>query len=508
MRGNRSWSKCKHAGTKLRRLQSPKLWATVVCGLVPLILLVNYAQSRGNTQNGRPFLDPTGLVSTYSTAGFIDTDNPFFQSLGANGRTCASCHVQSTAFGLSAHDAQRRFLESRGKDPLFAPVDGANCPDVSTGDAAGHSLMLKNGLVRVSLPVPQPPTAQYTISVVHDPYGCALVTDPNTGQQTISVYRRPLPSTNLRFLSAVMLDARETHSPLTDQATFLANLKSDLSSQAVDATTGHAQATTPPTPAQVAAIVNFELGLFSAQRVSFAAGALNAHGAKGGAEYISDLPYYPGINDPLGGNPTSLPFDPSSMALFSAWSNAHDEGRRKVAAGEVLFDTLPLKVTGVRGLNDNPALGNPTVITATCTTCHDSPNVGNHSLPLALDIGTSHAADKESDEQIAGALSQLSVPDLPIYKVTCIDPSSPNVGQVFYTSDPGKALIPKHGVAPCTDINRIKGPVLRALAARAPYFHNGSARDLNEVIEFYNQRFQMGMTQQQKAELVAFLNSL
>ena len=57
-------------------------------------------------------------------------------------------------------------------------------------------------------------------------------------------------------------------------------------------------------------------------------------------------------------------------------------------------------------------------------------------------------------------------------------------------------------------MNRIKGPILRGLAARAPYFHNGSAASLEELVNFYNERFQMELTDKQKEDLVAFLNSL
>jgi cytochrome c peroxidase len=58
------------------------------------------------------------------------------------------------------------------------------------------------------------------------------------------------------------------------------------------------------------------------------------------------------------------------------------------------------------------------------------------------------------------------------------------------------------------DVGRFKGPVLRALSARAPYFHNGSAQTLDEVIDFYEKRFQIGLTPQQRADLIAFLRSL
>jgi len=49
---------------------------------------------------------------------------------------------------------------------------------------------------------------------------------------------------------------------------------------------------------------------------------------------------------------------------------------------------------------------------------------------------------------------------------------------------------------------------LRGLAARAPYFHNGSAATLRDVIDFYEQRFQLSFTEQQKSDLEAFLRSL
>jgi cytochrome c peroxidase len=58
------------------------------------------------------------------------------------------------------------------------------------------------------------------------------------------------------------------------------------------------------------------------------------------------------------------------------------------------------------------------------------------------------------------------------------------------------------------DVNKFKGPILRALAARAPYFHNGSAATLEEVVQFYDTRFNIGFTAREKADLVAFLRAL
>ena len=156
-----------------------------------------------------PFLDFFGFSATNSTKGSIDLSGAFFQSLGTNGRTCATCHAASDGFGLSAVDAQIRYYLSQGKDPLFAQVDGSTCP---TGPV-NNSLAVNFGLIRIGIQLPpnqfstNPP--QYTITAVQDPYGCALTTNPQ-GETTVSIYRRPLPSTNLGFLSAMMFDGRES----------------------------------------------------------------------------------------------------------------------------------------------------------------------------------------------------------------------------------------------------------------------------------------------------------
>ena len=457
--------------------------------------------------------DPSGVLGIVNLNGPTATNGPFFQSLGTNGRSCSTCHIADQALGLSAAGARERFEQTNGSDPLFAAVDGANCANVQPGDRSGRSLLLRNGLIRVGLQLPA--NAQFTISVVHDPYGCAITRDPKGGQPTVSVYRRPLPTTNLVFLSTVMFDGRETISPLNNGQTFQANLIADLTHQAIEATLIHAQATQPPTASQLAQIVGFETGLFTAQARDKRAGRLAARGAQGGPFYLANQTYYPGINDSLGADPTGQAFDPAAMTLFAPWANLppDDDGdgrnaaRRAIAAGEQLFNSAPLQITNVRGLNDNAALGKPQSFVGHCTSCHDTPDVGDHSLPLPLDIGTAHTplSGMESDPTIAGALAQLSMPDLPVYLIGgCPNPFAPNEPESFYTSDPGKALI----TGKCSDFNRIKGPVLRGLAARAPYFHNGAAADLGEVVNFYNQRFGMQLTEEQKSDLVAFLDSL
>ena len=122
------------------------------------------------------------------------------------------------------------------------------------------------------------------------------------------------------------------------------------------------------------------------------------------------------------------------------------------------------------------------------TTCHDSPNVGNHSVSAPLNIGVSDVN------------GPLDVSYLPV--ITLRQKKGGNA--VISTTDPGRALI----TGKWADIGKLKGPVLRGLAARAPYFHNGSAPGLKEVIDFYNVRFSMGLKETEKADLIAFLNAL
>jgi cytochrome c peroxidase len=178
------------------------------------------------------------------------------------------------------------------------------------------------------------------------------------------------------------------------------------------------------------------------QQTDLLAGSLSDGGALGGALQLSQQVYYPGINDVLGADPTGAAFNSSSMTLFDSWtglSYANAQGlrdlvritaRKAIAAGETLFNTLPINITNVRGLNDNAALGKPTTLVGHCTTCHDAPNVGDHSLPLPLDIGTGHStlASMEPDPQIEAGLQQLNMPDLPIYAISgCPDPE-PDTG--------------------------------------------------------------------------------
>jgi len=351
--------------------------AFVVAGLGAL-----HAQSLPNLF---PFPNASGLLETYNAGGgSIDLNNPFFQSLGTNGRSCGSCHRPGQGWSISADEVRFRFEVTQGLDPIFRTNDGSNCDhniDTSTvgGRRKAYSLLINRGLIRIAIQTPA--GSEFDVVGVANPYGCG---DP----ATLSMYRRPLPSTNLRFLSTLMWDGRESSTQTGTQKiafpTNPADLLFDLAHQSVDATNGHAQASTPPTPQQQQAIVNFEMALTTAQAYDYRAGPLNANGATGGPVMIATrtVPaFFIGINDPLGGNPEGTLFTPVIFDLFDGWAKPlfADPGsaRAQILRGQTLFNSKPIQITGVAGLNDDLNLAS---IAGTCGTCHDSPNAGNHSV--------------------------------------------------------------------------------------------------------------------------------
>jgi len=443
----------------------------IVCALGGTLGIAANAPAVGNGPNLFGFANPTGISRTYKVNGAIDFDNAFFQSLGTNGRSCGSCHQPGDGWTIVPSHVQARFEATNGEDPIFRSNDGSNAPtaDTSTSEArrSAYSMLLTKGLIRVGIGMPV--NAEFELVDADDPYGYASATE-------LSLFRRPLPSTNLAFLATVMWDGRET---FPDKS-----IHFDLSDQANGATLGHAAAINPLSPDQRDAIVKFETGLFTAQAVDTTAGILNTRGGAGGPMALSRQPFHIGINDVL-----SPGFNPRAFTLFDTWQNLssserdpYTEAREAVARGQEIFNGRGFTIAEVRGVNDVLGVAS---LAATCTTCHDTPNVGNHSTSLPLDLGLTTAA--------------VRTPDMPLYTFR-----NRTTGEVVQTTDPGRALI----TGKWRHMSTFKGPILRGLAARAPYFHNGLAATLADVVEFYNRRFNIGLSAQEKSDLVAFLKAL
>lgn len=408
--------------------------------------------------------DPTGHVRILNVDGDLPTkDHPFFVPLGTNGRACVTCHQPANAMSISASMVQQRWVATQGKDPIFAAIDGSNCPDLPQEKDESHSLLLERGLIRIALPWPPKNAAgqaikpQFRIEQVRDPTGCnsSPVYGLKSPQPMISVYRRPRIAANLPYVAR------------SDGATLMADGREpSLRSQAVTAILVHEQAKSAPGDAVMKQIVDFERQVFTAQNWDTRGGLLSEKDGPSllGAENVAH-----GV-----GGSGSLETANVSLQSFDAWRNP---GGARLAALQRSF-----RESAVRGFDlffrrefQMSAGG-----TGTCATCHQP------GMSRSVDVGTTNSPTaKESDE-------------LPLFKITCDN------GRVSYTQDPGRALI----TGACADVGAILMQQFRGLAARAPYFVNGSATDLRELVGFYDRRFKIGLTEQQKQDLANFLSIL
>jgi cytochrome c peroxidase len=420
--------------------------------------------------------------ATFHTSGAIDRTNPFFLGdLGANGRSCESCHDARAGFTQSRTLAKQLFRETDGNHPLFRPHDGANSPnaDVSTVEArrAAYSMMLKHNTTRFNRTVPAAGFAEFTVEAVSDPYGFSTTTTWS----------------NFRKATSTSMETKEVTITWTGAP---ADLMPRLQLLVNAAAKGHAlRPTDVPLDQQIAG-AEFMAGTFFAQAVDAHAGPLDADGATGGPEHFARAPFYVGQNALGGDTVTGAPFDPVVFTLFEAWRDAdnprrnrhrdrcdreRDHARAQIARGEDLFNTLRFDIRGVNGLND--ALGQETV-RGTCTTCHNSPNIGGHSEFRLMDTGV--------------AVASVASGDYPVVTVR-----NKTTGEVRKTTDLGRGT-----TGLWADLGKFKAPPLRGLNARAPYFHDGSAASLKDVVRFYKERFRIRLDRNDEEDLIAFLQAL
>ena len=253
----------------------------------------------------------SGAAQTISVNGgpVVDEANPFFLDLGINGRRCVTCHQPGENMTVSAAGLQARFRATRGTDPIFRTNDGSNSPlaDVSTTDArrAAYSMLLRKGVIRVGLSIPT--TAEFELVAVRDPYGYA---GHNANNNELSLFRRPLPTTNLGFLSTVMWDGRETL-----QRGSAAAIHFDLDDQANDATQGHAQAPSPLDQAHAGRDLRLRDGVLHRPDLRHAGRPSLHQRRRGGPDSLSAQPFVLAPTIRSAATPNGANCDPAIGAL-------------------------------------------------------------------------------------------------------------------------------------------------------------------------------------------------
>lgn len=398
--------------------------------------------------NNFPFLDQAGTAATFSTAGFVDLSNAFHVPQGANGRSCESCHLAQAGWSIRPADVELKFLLTRGTDPIFNLLD-ANSPsaDVSTVQARRSAYsMLRKGLFRRNGNLAA--DAEFDIVNVDDPLHAGA------SSAHFEFFRRPLATANFHIARNV-----GWHDQNGDPS---GNLHKGLLSQAAGNIMGGQQGPPVPPADIVESIVVYEEGLNFAQQFVFDVGSLTSCGARGGPENLAAQP-------PVAGR-----FD-----LYDAWldlvpgtctTRSADRKRAQIARGQELFNNGTVNDEGV---------------TKKCSGCHSTANNGSNAIGTLFDVGASAA--------------ELRQPGMPLY--TLRNRAS---GDIRLTTDPGRAV--KSGK--WADVDKFKVPSLRGLSARAPYFHNGSAATLKEVVRHYEAALKFKFSDEQREDLVAFLEAL
>lgn len=462
--------------------------------------------------DGTPFpaqyddADADGVTRILLDGGPMETKgHPFFEAKGKYGRACVTCHQPSDGMSLSAETARIRWQETGGKDPLFAAIDGANCPDLAQGERASHSLLLDHGLFRIARPWPpvdhdgQKIEPDFTLEVVRDPTGCnaSRVWGLAAPDPQVSVFRRPRPVANFKYILAMgfAVDPKVGKPLPIDPETgkmVSGNLMADrrvlsLEAQMRDAAHSH-MGFDALTADDINRIRDFEDRLFVARQHDRVGGDLDAMGARGGPETLARSE--PGR---LGSQGTAV------FSEFAAWEKIPADAvltpeqrayRESVARGARVFREKMFLITDSAGINSPVGFGNP--VRNSCVFCHNMSQMGMDVAPGQVDLGTTTMPF--ADPQ----------PHLPLFRITCKGPPHPHYGRVIHTHDPGYALT----TGRCEDVGKITLQTLRGLTGRAPYFASGSARDLRAVIDYYDRRYTIGYTEQEKRDLVNLMGAL
>jgi cytochrome c peroxidase len=406
--------------------------------------------------NNLPIANGTGAAATFSDEGFVDRNDEFHTPQGTNGRSCATCHAPEAGWSITPPLIKGRFLATGGLHPLFNKLD-ANSPtlDLSTvmKRKMGYSLLLQ-GLFRRGGAVR--PERNFDVVAVDDPNGVGSAT-------VFSFYRRPLTTANMQLLAGVGWEGRFSF------ADDIRPPRRGLFEQARGNILGAQERPRdqPPSDALVNAIVDEELQIWHAQIAVPTVGRLDSCGGRGGPEWLSlesrRIGRFDLFDAWIGFLPGKCDRRPFAAAL-----------RAQIARGQEIFNTRP---------NDRGG---------TCLGCHNVANNGTSFDDRFFDIGVSDAS--------------LHSPELPLYTVRrrCPDANVSCEIEDKQTTDPGRAFV----TGQFDDLSKFKVPTLRGAAARAPYFHNGSARTLRDVVRHYSERRGFGFTRQEEDDLVAFLNAL
>ncbi len=482
--------------------------------------------SSGFSPSGRilgTFVDSSGTFrNATNNPAVVNRSNAFFDSsLGTNGQACVTCHQPDQGFSVIVPFIDRQFDRSQGLDPLFRANDTASRPDADLSTLAkrrqAFQLALDLGVFRIGKTLPA--TADFSVAT-QNTSRFGLLPNPadpqSSGAPTLSLFRRPLATTNTRFDSVVLWDGRQN----------IHNLRAQVKGAARTLMLGN-----NVNDAQADSAASFMGSVFTAQETLHRVGSLSAGGAQGGAENLTALATSPSapcvpMTDPTQAGtfvpavtpPTNGCIDPfRPFDLFTAWESMPARtGRASVARGEQLFNTRQFTFPGVPG-------------TFPCTACHATTDIGNfpfvdpnNAAPNAslfvrygLDSPEFLVHMAQVNPRVQSFVQRTS--SLPVYSISISVPpeqcgpailpnlvtGQPMLETLTRSTDLGRALV----TGSCADLGGFKPPILRGLATHAPYFHNGAAATIEDLVNFYDTIFAAHFSDQDRADLAAYLRA-
>ena len=180
--------------------------------------------------------------------------------------------------------------------------------------------------------------------------------------------------------------------------------------------------------------------------------------------------------------------------------DARNAFRESVARGHDVFFFRTFWIKDAMHLN-TVGLGNP--IKRTCATCHGMHMTGMDTANGWMDIGTTNLPWASEPPQSPWA---KQAPEMPLFKLTC---TSQRASSVSRPRDlhAGSGTSADHGTLQRHRHDR-HAAVPRTRGARAVFRRTAPRVNLRELVDFYDRRFNIQYSEEEKQDLVNFLSVL
>ena len=438
-----------------------------------LMLVAAFAACGGGGEEEKVVLDAdgctTGAASSPEASAFCRGKANFsdrtLAGLGANGRSCADCHVPQESFQLRPAAAQARLatmIATGADDPLFRAID-ADDFRVNGAAARDFTNLTQNGLVRITIALP----ANVKLLDCGATVPCPASARPTS--ETVADVWRSVPS-----ILDVRITGPDGAAPVWPRGANpsggyqLDGRIDTLQNQALAALRSHAGATVDPPAAFLDELAAFQNAKFSSNAVRVLANAM--------ASGVGPLP------DP---DPTLDPLEAAGKLVFErACGQCHGNLAGHPSGSVPIVQGTP---------------GTPTELVRYHDIATACPRPVDTVVPPRFDFKPCSASQMKNVRTYEITNSGVAPSGTACGGAV---PQPPCVTRLT-TSDPGRLLLTGYPAAGGRgDIQHMDTPSLRGLSRTAPYFSNNMAATLEEMLDHYTQFFKRVQVQNPAAPLL------